>query len=808
MQKPLAPITQVRVNRSVLALLLTLGILLPLLMLFDLGHHVALGLVYGIVALAIQTLATFKKHRWIAILLAGAWGIVQFFLPRTGFWGGSIEALKALTLYFNKLPVAMPIFGGQVAALLGVSVAVCSFLFVKKGVGFLPATMMVVLTLFALWSLGRGGLVWFTLPALVVLLLLISQNAHEKMSIMNVLPMAIAVVLASLLLLPSGRVTIPPLEKAAFQLKQTISDYLFFTEPRNVFTLGSYGYYPMGASQLGGEAEPSNYPVMLVKTESKTLLRAVIKDDYTGRSFRDTSSPRRYLYVNPRWAALRASVFLENLPPEAIRKASPLLDEKAISVQMQNTAASTVFTPVFLRSQSMQGSMVPYFNDASELFITRDLAQGDKYTVYAPIFEGGDGGLDALVNAVIKNDKNYQDILARYTKLPSHMEQRVFQDVAAMTANAQTPYDKAMAIMRHLQKYYRYTLSPKTPPENNDFVTYFLYIGKEGYCTYYAAAMTVMCRMAGLPARYVEGFLAQPATDGLAYVTGENAHAWTEVYFEGFGWVPFDPTPLRQGENQEPPPQDPPPQDEPPETEPTPSPAPDDPQEPPTPPPPEQQEQPQQEDNDPNEDLPDPPNPFPWWLLVAIAAMGALIWRVTSRMPKRVAAKAASEQDRIFVYGNAVFTILRLKGRRPKPGETPLLFAKRIDSVHVLPEPILPLWRAMALSNYSRRMPGKEQTQRALAIFTGIYKKQKPFTKLRFYFTAAFDKTCYTSLDTVLIHEIILPKTRLPSTDRNEGNARKRKRAGRSIDKDKAKPTGNRLRSEKPRRPQSEKKKS
>ena len=109
-----------------LALLLTLGILLPLLMLFDLGHHVALGLVYGIVALAIQTLATFKKHRWIAILLAGAWGIVQFFLPRTGFWGGSIEALKALTLYFNKLPVAMPIFGGQVAALLGVSVAVCS----------------------------------------------------------------------------------------------------------------------------------------------------------------------------------------------------------------------------------------------------------------------------------------------------------------------------------------------------------------------------------------------------------------------------------------------------------------------------------------------------------------------------------------------------------------------------------------------------------------------------------------------------------------------------------------------------------
>ena len=87
---------------------------------------------------------------------------------------------------------------------------------------------------------------------------------------------------------------------------------------------------------------------------------------------------------------------------------------------------------------------------------------------------------------------------------------------------------------------------PDVPPDSQDFVTYFLYVGKEGYCTYYASAMTVMCRMAGLPARYVEGFEAQPAADGFAYVTGKDAHAWTEVYFKGFGWVPFDPTPEQE----------------------------------------------------------------------------------------------------------------------------------------------------------------------------------------------------------------------------------------------------------------------
>ena len=118
--------------------------------------------------------------------------------------------------------------------------------------------------------------------------------------------------------------------------------------------------------------------------------------------------------------------------------------------------------------------------------------------------------------------------MERYTALPDHLEDKVFEDLRNIVANAQTPYDRACAIMRHLQRYYRYTLEPETPPENQDFVTYFLYVGREGYCTYFASAMTVLCRMAGLPARYVEGFLAKPGADGFAYVTalGGNNCEW------------------------------------------------------------------------------------------------------------------------------------------------------------------------------------------------------------------------------------------------------------------------------------------
>ena len=124
-------------------------------------------------------------------------------------------------------------------------------------------------------------------------------------------------------------------------------------------------------------------------------------------------------------------------------------------------------------------------------------------------------------------------------------------------------------------------------------------MGKEGYCTYFASAMTVLCRMAGLPARYVEGFVAQPGADGFAYVTGKDAHAWTEVYFEGFGWVPFDATPQQQemgGDNQQ--------DQQQPEPSPSPSPT-------PSPQPPEQD---QQEEPTPSPDpqpQQDPESPRP-----------------------------------------------------------------------------------------------------------------------------------------------------------------------------------------------------
>ncbi|MBE5793504.1 MAG: transglutaminase domain-containing protein [Clostridiales bacterium] len=754
-----------RLSRLMVSLLLCLGVLWPLLWAIEIQGAFVAATLTAVAVISVCTLSgTNRKLRFLIGMAAALFLLVQLFLPRFGVIGQIVEAVKAFALYLNGFNCAASLYRIPLALTLAVLAAVVSYLFSHKGAGFIPATVLLVLVLFGLWSLGKHNFFWFAAPGLVALLMIISQSSHEKINLFEVLPMAAVVVALAMLITPAGKTVIEPLHKAAMQLKETIADYLFFTEPRNVFTIGSYGYYPMGQGKLGGPAEPSEYPVMMVQTEKKTLLRGVVKDHYTGRNWQDTSSGRRLLYVNPGWRSLRIAAFLENMPDKAVQGASTLLDPKAINIQMQNKAASTLFTPVFLRDLQPQGSLVPYFNEGSEVFVTRDLQLDDRYSVIAPVIEGGDQQLGALVNAAAsQTDPYYMQIYARYTKLPGHLEETLYYDLQNIIAASATPYEQACAIQRHLQRYYRYSLTPEEPPENQDFVTYFLYVGKEGYCTYYASAMTVLCRMAGLPSRYVEGFVAQPSGDGIAYVTGLNAHAWTEVYFEGFGWVPFDPTPLMQNmDQQQNEPDEPDPTPTPtPTPEPTPSPTPthdpnsDEPT--PTPTPPHSENTPEPPPLTPEPEIrqdPDQDKPnlsWLWWLLVA-AALAALIARMVLRSPDRMAARQAAVQDQLFTYGNATAQVLRMRGNKVQPGETPMLFARRMDKLNAGGVPITPLWRAMALSNYSRRNPTQKLSDQAREIFHSVYQPQPIFVKLRFLLSAAFSKDFYRMLETQVEH--------------------------------------------------------
>ena len=135
------------------------------------------------------------------------------------------------------------------------------------------------------------------------------------------------------------------------------------------------------------------------------------------------------------------------------------------------------------------------------------------------------------------------DIAARYLALPESMPQRVLDLAREVASEAPTRYDRAHRLERYLRTY-PYDLNLPQPPQDRDLVDYFLFELQEGYCDYYASAMVVMARAVDVPARLATGY-AQGSYDVQSrrwVVTEEDGHSWVEVYFEGIGWVEFEPT--------------------------------------------------------------------------------------------------------------------------------------------------------------------------------------------------------------------------------------------------------------------------
>ena len=139
-----------------------------------------------------------------------------------------------------------------------------------------------------------------------------------------------------------------------------------------------------------------------------------------------------------------------------------------------------------------------------------------------------------------------EQIYKRYLQLPQNLPQRVKDLSASLVSSYNNNYDKAKAIEQYLASNYPYNLDVRSTPRNRDFVDYFLFDLKQGYCSYYASAMVVLARSAGLPARYAEGYILPPEpvknSSSTYVVTNMQAHAWAEIYFEGYGWLPFEPT--------------------------------------------------------------------------------------------------------------------------------------------------------------------------------------------------------------------------------------------------------------------------
>jgi transglutaminase-like putative cysteine protease len=150
---------------------------------------------------------------------------------------------------------------------------------------------------------------------------------------------------------------------------------------------------------------------------------------------------------------------------------------------------------------------------------------------------------------------------AVYLLIPETMPARVRDLAEEITKNSATPYDKVKNIEQYLANNFTYNTNP-AKGSSHDFVDQFLFEVKEGYCDYYSTSMVMLARSIGMPARWVKGFstgtsLLEEMMERGGYrganelisqsedeytVRNADAHSWVEVYFPGWGWIPFEPT--------------------------------------------------------------------------------------------------------------------------------------------------------------------------------------------------------------------------------------------------------------------------
>jgi len=114
-----------------------------------------------------------------------------------------------------------------------------------------------------------------------------------------------------------------------------------------------------------------------------------------------------------------------------------------------------------------------------------------------------------------------------------------------VTKGATSDLERAQRIQRAIATRCLYNTNVSATPSGSDPVEHFLFEAKEGYCDVFASAMVLMARAAGLPARYVVGYIINepiPDDKGAYQIREKDSHAWAEIYFEDKGWVIFDAT--------------------------------------------------------------------------------------------------------------------------------------------------------------------------------------------------------------------------------------------------------------------------
>lgn len=334
--------------------------------------------------------------------------------------------------------------------------------------------------------------------------------------------------------------------QAVGHLVQDAQDFWVFhwgeLPPLPITTMRSMGLQPQKDS-LGGDIHPSDAPVLA--SSQKLLLRGQVLEVYTGSGWEDAPDTDlgNFRFESVFWQGRRQEAFGLGQPPEISIPPSLLTD---VDAQLRSLRSfRSLFLPYRAREvEPGRGGGELFFNTQGEAYWQSRPQAGVEYHVQGRTWNFRDRDFDKnmlLLEQALAGmgpDPLYAQAQERCLALPDTLPDWVWELAGTLTGDSSSPYAKAAALRDYLRENCEYTLTPGPSDPKEDFAAGFLR-EKKGYCTYYASALTVLCRCAGIPARYVTGY-GMTASGKRYQATQATAHAWTEIYLAHTGWVPLD----------------------------------------------------------------------------------------------------------------------------------------------------------------------------------------------------------------------------------------------------------------------------
>ena len=285
--------------------------------------------------------------------------------------------------------------------------------------------------------------------------------------------------------------------------------------------------------------------------------------DFTGKAWvdRDTSEARDSLMDTISfWASL----------DEYTDKEKDYARRTKIFISYHDIISNHIFMPVKSIPQSYDLQSDDYMERGGDIVWPERRSDGSSYSVSYYLMNKNNHIFDEYLEKAGRPSKDRYNSAERLINADS-LEGCSYEDYMVHVGHINEIYKNAPALSPELRSYmdkiyegaetktekidrltdmlrgFEYTESPGALPDSvqdaGDFLDYFVLKSRRGFCSHFATAFVLLARAEGIPARYVQGYLVDTKGRSSILVNSSAAHAWPEVYFEGAGWIPYEPTP-------------------------------------------------------------------------------------------------------------------------------------------------------------------------------------------------------------------------------------------------------------------------